>query len=140
MIVVIILTSIVVGLAFSVLSMIQSHMRSIQNNFNRNTELSKLEQSLWIDFNRYSKIRYNNVEETLVFASEIDSITYRINAEIIIKELDTFPIKLHQKSFFFDGNKVQKGTLDAIKLEASEAFQNQQIFVYKQNDATLFLN
>lgn len=140
MIVVIILTSIVVGLAFSILSLVQNHMKSIQENFNKNTELNKLEQSLWIDFNRYPRIRYDALEASLVFASEIDSITYTFSTEIIIKDLDTFHIPSRQKIFFFNGNNVQKGPIDAIKLTTSKNFQNQELFVYKQNDATLFMN
>jgi len=53
-IVVLILTTIIVGLAFSVLTLVQKHMRSIQSNFYNTTELKKLETSLWLDFNRYS--------------------------------------------------------------------------------------
>tara|TARA_R110002094_G_scaffold202065_1_gene173391 strand:+ start:295 stop:504 length:210 start_codon:yes stop_codon:yes gene_type:complete len=54
MVVVTILTSIIVGIAFSVLSLVQRHMYSIKQNFNNNTELSKLEQALWIDFDMLS--------------------------------------------------------------------------------------
>lgn len=140
LIIVIILTSIVVGMAFSVLSLIQKHMYGIQNNFNKNTELNKLDQSLWIDFNRYSKIKYNTIDEALVFSTEIDSITYQFTDEFIIKHNDTFNIKLDKKTFLFNGNEIQKGQIDAVKLETSKDFQNQILFVFKQNDATLFLN
>lgn len=140
MIVVIILTSIVVGMAFSVLSLVQKHMHSIQNNFNKNTELNKLEQSLWIDFNRYSKVRFEMSQNRLFFYNEMDSTSYDFTGTSIIKERDTFNIALRQKTLYFDGDKVQKGYTDAIKLELSEAFQNQTLFVFKRNDATPFIN
>jgi len=140
MIVVLTLTSIVVGLAFSVLSLVQKHMYGIQENFNRNTELNKLEQSLWLDFNRYPKIIYDGTQDELSFISELDSVTYKFKEHYIIKKLDTFPIKLERKTQYFDGEVTLKGKIDAIKLEASKTFQNQNLFVYKQNDATLFMD
>lgn len=140
MIVVIILTSIVVGMAFSVLSLVQKHMQGIQDNFNKNTQMNKLEQSLWIDFNRYSKIHYDELDEALVFKSEIDSTSYRFTQDYIIKDLDTFYIPIMNKMFFFDGKQTSKGQIDAIKLEASKSFQNQALFIFKQNDATIFIN
>jgi prepilin-type N-terminal cleavage/methylation domain-containing protein len=140
MIVVLILTSIVIGLAFSVLSLVQKHMYGIQGNFNRNTELNKLEQSLWLDFNRYSKINYDDLENELQFSTEIDSVIYKFNEKYIIKDLDTFPIQLQSKTLFFDGDNVIKGNVDALKLEASKVYQNQQLFIFKYNDATLFMD
>ena len=140
MVVVLILTSIVVGMAFSVLSLVQKHMSSIQHNFNNNTELSLLEQSLNLDFNRYSNISYDALNERLLFSSEIDSVIYEFKTEKIIKNLDSFNIRIQHKALFFDGEKVQNGQIDAIKLQTSKTFQNQQLFVFKQNDATLFMN
>lgn len=140
MIVVLIITSIVIGLAFSVLSLVQNHMSGIQNNFTNNIELNKLEQSLCLDFNRYSKIEYNELENMISFKTEIDSISYQFHEAYIIKDIDTFNIQLQGKQFFFNGNKIENGFIDAIKLETSKVFQNQKLFIFKENDATLFVN
>jgi type II secretory pathway component PulJ len=140
MVVVLILTSIVVGLAFSVLSLVQKHISGIQNNFINTTELNKLEQSLWLDFNRYSKIKYNDLDEGLIFANELDSISYQFYDSYIIKEQDTFHIPLQDKTMFFNGNQIEWGYIDAIKLETTKTMQNQHLFVFKDNDATSFMN
>lgn len=140
MVVVLILTSIVVGLAFSVLSLVQKHMSGIQNNFINTAELNKLEQSLWLDFNRYSKIKYNDLDEELIFANELDSISYQFYESYIVKEQDTFRIPLQDKSLFFYGNQMESGHIDGIKLETTKAMQNQQLFIFKKNDATSFIN
>lgn len=140
MVVVIILTSIVVGIAFSVLSLVQKHMYSIKQNYNNNTELNKLEQALWIDFNKYSKIEYNTIEDELIFISELDSTVYKFNDDCIIKASDTLNIQLTDKSFFLNGSKVENNEIDAIKLITSKAFQEQQVFVFKHNDAILYMN
>lgn len=140
MVVVLILTSIVVGLAFLVLNLVQKHMASIQQNFNNNTELNKLKQSLWLDFNRYSKIEYNVLEDEMVFSNDIDSITYQFHETYIIKTIDTFQIQLQRKTLFFNGNGIEARIMDAIKLETSKTLQNQQLFIFKENDATPFVN
>ncbi len=140
MIVVLILTSIVVGMAFSVLTLVQKHMYSIQDNFSKNTELNKLEQSLWLDFNRYSNAKYDELKERLTFNTEIDSTSYQFTNDFIIKDIDTFNIQLQQKSVYFNGDKKRNGQIDAIKIETSQVFQNQQVFVFKENDATQFMN
>jgi len=140
MLVVLILTAIVVGLAFSVLSLVQKHMASIQKNLNQSTQLNTLETSLWLDFTRYQEVAYNALENELMLSSELDSTSYRFSENYIIKETDTFPIEIKNKEFFFVGEKVGNGKVDAIKIETSKVFQNQQLFIHKQNDASVFMN
>ncbi len=139
MIVVLILTSIVVGLAFSVLNMVQKHMFSIQQNYTNNTGLNKLETSLWLDFNRYNNISFDALENELKFSTALDSVSYKFNEQYIIKEEDTFKIALKNKWLYFVTNPVEEGKIDAIKLETTKVLQNQQVFIFKPNDATVFM-
>ena len=74
MIVVLILTSIVIGLAFSVLNLVQKQMSAIQDNYNKSLELNKLETALWLDFNRYSDIRFNELDNELSAILNVSSI------------------------------------------------------------------
>lgn len=140
MIVVIIITTIVVGMAFSVLAMVQKHMKGIQANFNNTLEIEKLEQVLNTDFNRYSKIQYSTNNEELFFISEIDTITYQFTEKHVITPTDTLSLEVHHKQFYFNGAKVIDGKIDAIMLETTKALLSQNVFVYKRNDATLFLD
>jgi hypothetical protein len=140
MIIVLILTSIVVGLAFSVLSLVQKQMFAIQENYSNNLELNKLETSLWLDFNRYSKISYNEIEEELKFSTELDSIVYQFNEKNIVKGNDTFSIQIKNRQLYFDGDLSNNKQIDAIKLETSKEYLNQTLFVFKSNDATLYMN
>lgn len=103
-------------------------------------ELNKLEQSLYLDFNRFSKLEYNQIEDALSFSSELADRTYFFHAGYIVKDVDTFHIALDQKSFYFDGIKTSGGHVDAIKLETSKTTQNQGLFVFRNNDATLYMN
>lgn len=140
MIVVLILTSIVVGMAFSVLTLVQKHMGGIQNNFNATTKFHLLEQSLTLDFNRFSDITYDSVDDVLVLSSELETKSYVFTQDYILKDQDTFPVQLTSKIFYFDGLNVEKGKVDAIKLEASKTFQNKRLFIYKLNASNTFMN
>lgn len=140
MIVVLILTSIVVGLAFSALSIIQKHMFAIQENYNRNLELNKLKTVLWLDFNRYSKVNYDVLEDELKFKNELDSISYKFTEQNIIREQqDTFSVQLENKLFYFDGVLSKSNQIDAIKLRTNKSYQNQELFIFKNNDATEYI-
>ncbi|MFL1013660.1 type II secretion system protein [Flavisericum labens] len=140
LVVVLILTSIVVGMAFSVLDLVQKHMAGIQDNFNKKTELNRLEQSLWLDFNTYPNIEYKPFDDTLVFSNEIDSTVYSFHKEFIVKATDTFQISIKSKTLYFLGAPIPSGKLDALKLETSKDFQSQKLFVFKENDATHFMD
>ena len=139
-IVVLILTSIVVGLAFSVLGLVQKQMLAIQANYNKNQELQKLETSLWIDFNRYPNIRYDSNVDQLVLKHELDSVSYFFTKEFIVKAQDTFAIPLEIKQFYFDGVLSQTDKVDALKLRTTKAHQNRELFIFKKNDATLYMD
>lgn len=136
---VLILTSIVVALAFSVLSLVQRHMHSIEENLKEHTIINKLEVSLSIDFNRFSRITYDDFSEELKFNNEIDTIHYQFKEDYIVKELDTFKIQVENKKFYFDGETTRGGAMDAIKLTVSNNGGNKTLFVFKQNDATTFM-
>ena len=140
MIIVLILTAIVVGLAFSILTIVQNHMKTIQKNLEFTMELNKLEQSLNLDFNRFSKIEYEQIEDALTFSSELADRVYFFHDDYIVKDIDTFKIPLSQKQFYFDGNLSSEGTIDALKLETTKSTQNQVVFIFRQNDATAYMN
>ena len=139
-IVVLILTIIVVGLAFSVLGLVQKQMLAIQVNYNKSIELQKLETSLWIDFNRYSNIRYDAIEDQLILKHELDSISYSFSKDIIIKAQDTFSIPIETKTFYFDGVLSTTNKTDAITLRTTKAYQNRELFIFKKNDATTYMD
>lgn len=134
------IAAIVIGIAFSVLNMVQKQIMIIQDNYKNSTQINTIETALWIDFSQYNRIEYDVVEEELKFSSAIDSTNYILKREYIIKELDTFLVPIGNKTFFFNGKEVEKGKVDALKLEFSEVLLKQKLFIYKKNDASIFMN
>lgn len=139
MIVVLIITSIVVGMAYTVLNLVQKQMIAIQNNYEQQLVFKKLETSLWLDMNTYNSIVYDDFKDVLVFSNEIDSVVYEFKDSMIIKAIDTLQIPIAKKEFFFKGVESNSQDIDAIKLYSSKTFQNQELFVFKHNDAKSYL-
>ncbi len=140
MIVVLLITVIVVGMAFSVLNLVQKQMNTIKGIYDVKLETNKLRQSLWVDFNRYSYVFYNQKEERLYLSNELETKYYEITQNTLVNQKDTFYIQLQSKTFYFNNQEKTEGEVDAIELRTSKEAGNQQIFVYKQNAAATYIN
>jgi len=138
--VVLLLTSIIAGMAFSVLNMVQKQLFSAQKNLDIKADFRQLEQSLLIDFNKYHNIKYNNEDHQLVCYSEIDSITYKFTPNYVQKDIDTFYVSGIHEKIFFTGKEVDSGLIDAIKIDSIGKNPNLMLFIFKQNDANTYLN
>ncbi|MEM8507834.1 MAG: prepilin-type N-terminal cleavage/methylation domain-containing protein [Bacteroidota bacterium] len=140
MVVVLLLTTLVVGMAFSVLQLVQRQMQGIATNYEQHSEVNLLRQSLWIDFNQSQNIWYDAQGAELACVNQLREVRYAFHSDYITKGQDTFRIKVISKSSFFTGEPRPGGEIDAIDLLLSPESGGQSLFVYKQNAATAFLN
>ncbi|MEM6719237.1 MAG: prepilin-type N-terminal cleavage/methylation domain-containing protein [Bacteroidota bacterium] len=140
LIIVILITVIVAGIAFSVLRLVQKQMYGIQTNFQHTTNVSLLEQSLYLDAHRSNRMQYDDLENTLHFISEIDTVRYTFEKNLVRKEIDTFHITIDKAQFYFEGVEATSHRMDAFKLTTAKEFKNATIFIYKRNSATMYMN
>ena len=140
MIVVLLITTIVVGMAFSVLRLVQKQMHSISINYEKEMELNRLRQSFWIDFRRYNHVDFLEKERILRFSNELQNNEYTISDSTIVTALDTFAIRNKGLLLFFDGEEVYNGEIDALKLILDRKEIDKSIFIYKKNSATSYMN
>ncbi|WP_420571659.1 hypothetical protein [Kordia sp.] len=140
MVIVVLLTVIVAGIAFSVLQLVQKHMYAIQTNFQNSSNITLLEQSLYIDTNRSNHIQYDESESTLHFISEIDTVSYKFEATHIQKATDTFNVAVTDKLFYFKGETTRSSRVDAFKLTTDKEFKSKSIFIFKRNTANTYMN
>ena len=130
-----VISVVVVGLAFSVLGLLQKNVLQIQANLTGKTELRLLEQQLALDLQTYPTAHFNGVKGEVKFSSPLDSISYQFESDYIIRKLDTFSIIANEKEFYFEGKTRNKGSIDAMKLMFSKKERVQTIFLFKRNDA-----
>jgi len=140
MLVVLLLTSIVGGIAFSVLNLVQKQLFLIQGNYKHKTVVRQLEQSLTIDFNTHQNIKYDLLASKLTCYSEIDSINYIFAPNYIVKGRDTFRVSIQKKQLFFTGGLIEEGRIDAIKIDSIIEQPNRKLFIFKYNDASTYMN
>lgn len=140
MMVVLVITSIVVGMAFSVLQLVQQHLQGIQHNYGNHTQVNLLRQALWIDLNRFNHVYYDRNTQQLFFTNEMGSLSYRFEDSFIIRDIDTFRVKVAEKAFFFENREIVQGQLDAIRLQTTKEFGEQGLFMFKENSASTHLN
>lgn len=138
LLVVMIITVIVVGIAFSVLSLVQRQIYGIKKNFDKTGALSLFEQRLWQDFNSHNDIYYNT--DKLLLLSDIDTLEYSFKIGYTLRNSDTVPINLVIKKAYFTGKEVKSGPIDAVSLSAEDELPDYLIFVSKENDASNFMN
>ena len=137
MLVVMIITAIVVGMAFSVLSLVQKQIRSIQKNFGRTTELSLFEQELWQDFNTCNSIGFKN--EGIIMISDIDTVYYIFKENFVLRNRDTIHTRVKLEKAYYEGAEVTSGVIDAVSFLAME-IPDYHVFVFSQTDPTQKMN
>lgn len=141
MLVVLLITVLVVGMAFSVLRLVQVQMHGISSNYEKNTELNLLRQSLWVDFNRFDRIWYDGTEQRIVLVNEVAKTSYQILPDGVVKEKDTFWVPVPRWEVYFNGETVGKGEIDALDLYiGKEEEVGKRVFVFKCNAATSYIN
>lgn len=137
-IVVMIISTIVVGLAFSVLGIVQKNMNTIAVNYDHRSELASFEVALSLDFSKYTEIQWNKKEQILVFRSPIAEKQYHFETDSIYNDENTFLLKHKDILWYYEGSEVQTGNIDAIKIQFENTAPLYQMFVYKYNDPTIY--
>lgn len=139
MIVVLTITVIVVGLAFSVLTLVQKQMSGISATYEDTTELNLLQQALWIDFNTYPDILFDTKTATMQCSNEIEGVTYIFENDWVVRQRDTFRIKTSETIFYSEGNAILSGAVDALKLTSDKESGTKTIFIHAENPANEFM-
>ena len=112
LLVVMIITAIVVGLAFSVLGLVRNQIYTIEKNYSKTTELALLEQVLCQDFNTCNTAKFDN--GMLILISDIDTIRYSFQPEYLLRNQDTINLKLKIDRRYYCGKQVRSAYIDAI--------------------------
>ncbi len=135
--VVLVISAIVAGLAFSVLGIVQNNMRSIEDNYQHQSEIQSLEVALTIDFNNYTMANWDSEKEQLALHSPIDQKSYQFLRDSIVSGVKSYYIKTKSKSFYFEGEQINSGRIDAVKLTFDKTTDVHRVFIFKHNDPSI---
>ncbi|CAL2063779.1 type II secretion system protein [Tenacibaculum sp. 190524A05c] len=137
LIVVMIISTILISLAFTALSMVKRQIGHIQKRTEIKNELISLEKVLHKDFNWYGLGEFNT--NRLKFKNPIDSVKYTFEDNFLLRNKDTIKIAVSNLAVYLDGNTVKKGKIDALKFETTD-LNNRATFIYTVKDAAFYLN
>lgn len=135
--VVMVISAIVAGLAFSVLNVVQNNMRSIDANYEYQEQIQSLETALTIDFNKFTSIKWNPIDDTMLVFSPLQERKYIFFKDSIVSDLYTYSLLIKEKEFYFKGEPVNSGSIDAVKLTFYNTRDLHRVFVFKYNDPTI---
>lgn len=136
--VVMIISTIVISLAFVILGMVQKQISVIKKTIETKENIQQLEHWLWNDFNNFSSISYQDSQ--LFFKHEIDSVVYKIDNGYIIRNEDSLLLPLNNIVLYLDGKKVKSGGIDATEVQFNNPYNLSRIFVFSTKDARYYMN
>ncbi len=139
LLVVLTISSLVIGLAYALLAIFNKNLLNIENNYARTTNHRLFEEQINIDFNSYGELWYSQKEKRMIFRSPIDSITYRFEDEVIFRSTDTIYPSNSKLNLYYLGTEVSSGRVDAIKFW-TDPEKDQYFFVSKRNDVSELLD
>ena len=140
MLVVMFITVVVVGLAFSILRLVEGQMMESRKRYVLKTEVNLLRQVITKDLNSISRAYVSpDGQEALLF-NEIEEFKYEFNKEYILRNRDTFKINLKKKLFFFGGVQLTNPReFDAFELVLDDKVGT-TLFFAKKNAAESYLD
>lgn len=137
--VVMVISTIVVSLAFMVLGMVQKQIKIIQNHKNIKENIKQVEKLIWKDVNEFN-YAYLKSKSEMYFCNEIDTIYYKITDNFIVRGIDTLLLPIKHEDFFLDGEKISIGAFDAIKITFEEPYTRSNVFAFGVKDASFYVN
>ncbi len=139
MMVVLVISAIVISLAITVLNLVQQQIRSINTSFEKNTEIRLLKRALQHGFNT-GEVSYNSKDSLLICSHLNSSTIYEFHKNYVLRNNDTLHFEMEVIQPFVNGQPVVAGIVDALTLTISDEIKNKELFFFKPNDATFYMN
>jgi len=128
--IVLVITSIVVAIAFSVLQLVTKQYNAINIRYEERTEVLKLQQRMFIDLDQSYNATWSSLEEQLIVYDHKESfVTYDIIGNVLMRDDDTLSTGISGATFFLKGDEVEDGTIDGFEIEFIESGREIGFFV-----------
>lgn len=132
--IVLILTTIVVSISFSILNLVHKQFYSIKGNLNETTKLQFVSTRFKLELDKHEDIILDPSKNKISFISPIDTSYVYLNKEYLLFANDS--LKMPRITYFKKGSKVSSGPIDAIKMEFDKKSLTNVIFISKSQDAS----
>lgn len=135
MLIVLVLTSVVVGIAYSVLILTSKHINKIESRFEESNELRMLKLRLTRDFDKAKSIIWSDKNYSLLLVNENQSNAYLFTNKYVLINTDTTYLPTYTIDAFESGIKKNSGEIDAISISVDFQNINHEIFISTQKSS-----
>ena len=139
LLVVLIISTIVIGLTMSVLNLVQQQVQSITKNENLLSEVRLLEKALQLDFQRCD-LRYDKRKNQLIAMSVSDTIYYQFSTTQVVRNADSLRVPVAKLTCYLDGVEVTNQAIDALEIAWTGHGTTNKLFIAKTKDAAFYMN
>ena len=126
-----VITVVVVGLAFAILNLVQKQMQAARQNYQGSTEINLLRQGLWHDLRTYPNTQWLSTDRRLELGFDKVAVSYQFGENQVIRNGDTLQVPVRGYSLFWKGKLVNNGAIDALELDVSKTETEQKLFVFR---------
>jgi hypothetical protein len=134
-----VVSSIVVTLSFLALENVQRQVRLINQTFDKQQKILRLERNLNMDMYTLEG-SFDLGKKQLIFQGTKDTIRYTFQDHYIVRQEDTIALQVQNKLFYLEGEQVFSGRFDALELTFSDTYTQQGFFLYRKHDASYYMN
>lgn len=127
------ISAIVMGLAFSVLDIVKQNVYEIREKNEHNSKIQSLELTLRHNFNEHREIEYLDKIKTLRYSEGLGEKTMVLKNDSIFVSMNAKGIRIKKAIFFLRGLPVKEGRIDALKLYLNSEHHD-YLFVRQYND------
>ncbi len=133
--IVLVITSIVVALAFSILTLVTKQLQVIGKRYETSTEVGLLKQRLILDFEKATYVYWDDIEEQLTVTIDTEEYAYAMAGKNISRDEDTLMVRSYTSQYFYQGSEVEEGIVDALLLTIDLYGNGLPIFVSRRISA-----
>ncbi len=133
--VVLVITSIVVGLAFAVLTLVSKQFYTIRDGYTDRQALLMFRERLSLDFDQCLSAKWNQVEEELTIQMHKTSFIYHLSDHTIIRGQDSLLLKYDYVQFYQSAIPVENGLVDAMEIGIKMPGRIEDLFIHRRSVA-----
>jgi len=127
--VVLVITTIVIAIAFSVLNLVSQQLGAIRNSYENRTTIAKFKQRLLLDMDRSDQLYWDETTELLEISTGEETIVYEFINDYVIRSTDTIALEIKNAILYHKGVSVEEGIIDAINIAIAQPGGVIELFV-----------
>ncbi len=131
--IVLVITSIVVGISFAVLQLVTKQIKAIEKKYETSNAIVKLKYQLLVDFDK--SVNISGKDNELRLSIDGETALYEFSKQGVYKVDDTLQVAINRLQFYLKGEEVEEGTIDGVKIYSTALKNDGYIFVSKKSSS-----